>query len=109
MSDSPPAYWRLISVLFSTRSLDSEQARSLVETALGLNQRDESQGELLVGPCKGIVRNLRQHVNLGALAGPSFEAELDMEGGPATVRFFLTRDALALGEARRRAAPTLKN
>jgi len=69
---------------------------ALFETALGLHQRDETLGEVVVGPLKGRVQNLRKHVNLGTLSGPSFEAHIDTADGDGEVRFFLTREALEL-------------
>jgi hypothetical protein len=90
-----PPYWRLISVLFSSTPLQPEQAMSLVETAIGLHRRDETLGELVL-PTKGRVQNLRKHVVLAGLGGPSFEAQLDTEQGEGVVRFFLNKEALEL-------------
>jgi hypothetical protein len=91
-----PPYWRLISVLCSSHPITGEQAMSLFETALSLHHRDETLGEVVVGPLKGRVQNLRNHVSLGTLGGPSFEAHIVTDRGEGVVRFFLTREALEL-------------
>jgi hypothetical protein len=99
MAEQSPPYWRLLSVLFSSQPLTEALAMSLFHVALDLHRRDASAGEVQGTLAQGQVRNLRQHVLLGSLGGPSFEARVETERGSGTVRFFLTREALQLLEA----------
>ena len=49
-------------------------------------------GDLLTGT----VHNLRKDVQMGAITGPAFEAEIETERGSGVVRFLLTRQGLEL-------------
>jgi hypothetical protein len=49
-------------------------------------------GDLLTGK----VHNLRKDVQMGAITGPVFEAEIETERGSGVVRFLLTRQGLEL-------------
>ncbi len=99
MAEQSPPYWRLLSVLFSSQPLTPPLAMSLLQVALDLHRRDASAGEVQGELAQGQVRNLRQHVVLGSIGGPSFEARVETERGSGTVRFLLTREALQLLEA----------
>jgi hypothetical protein len=102
MSDNPqaPPYWTLISVLFSTQPLTPSLAMTLHQTAYELYQRNDAVGQVAGDLISGKVRNLRKDVQLGGIAGPAFEAEIDTERGSGVVRFLLTRQGLELMEAR---------
>ena len=99
MAERSPPYWRLLSVLFSSQPLTPPLAMSLLQVALDLHRRDASAGEVQGELAQGQVRNLRKHVMLGAIGGPSFEASVETERGSGTVRFLLTREALQLLDA----------
>jgi len=96
MAEASPSYWVLISVLFSSLPLTPSLAMSLHQVAYSLYQTDTSVGEVMEELARGTVRNLRKHVMLGEIAGPAFEAEVETERGPGTVRFLLTRQGLEL-------------
>jgi hypothetical protein len=98
-SQAPP-YWTLISVLFSTQPLTPSLAMTLHQTAYELYQRGDSVGQVAGDLLSGRVHNLRKDVQLGGIAGPAFEAEIDTERGSGVVRFLLTRQGLELMEAR---------
>ncbi|WP_224361354.1 hypothetical protein [Hyalangium versicolor] len=98
-SETPP-YWTLISVLFSTQPLTPSLAMTLHQTAYELYQRGDSVGQVAGDLISGKVRNLRKDVQLGGIAGPAFEAEIDTERGSGVVRFLLTRQGLELMEAK---------
>jgi hypothetical protein len=105
MAEQSPPYWRLLSVLFSSQPLTPPLANALLQVALDLHRRDASEGEVEGGLYQGQVRNLRKHVMLGAIGGPSFEASVETERGSGTVRFLLTREALELLDAQGPPAP----
>ena len=109
MDEASPPYWVLISVLFSSVQLTPSLAMSLHQIAYSLYQTDTSAGEVMEELARGQVRNLRKHMVLGEIAGPAFEAELETERGPGTVRFLLTRQGLELMKAaeERRPKPML--
>jgi hypothetical protein len=97
MSDaSPPPYWVLLSVLFSSQPLSPSLAMTLHQAAYELYRRGDSvqpvAGDLLTGK----VHNLRKDVQLGTFSGPAFEAEIETERGSGVVRFLLTRQGLEL-------------
>lgn len=96
MSDAPPPYWVLISVLFSSQPLSPSLAMTLHQAAYELYRRGDSvqpvAGDLLTGK----VHNLRKDVQMGTLSGPAFEAEIETERGSGVVRFLLTRQGLEL-------------
>ena len=96
MAEATPPYWVLISVLFSSFSLTPSLAMSLHQIAYSLHRTGSSEGEVMQELARGRVRNLHKHVVLGGMAGPAFEAELETERGPGTVRFLLTRQGLEL-------------
>jgi hypothetical protein len=58
-------------------------------------------GDLLTGK----VHNLRKDVQMGAISGPAFEAEIETERGSGVVRFLLTRQGLEMMEAGMEAGP----
>ncbi|HLL53855.1 MAG TPA: hypothetical protein VK447_09930 [Myxococcaceae bacterium] len=93
---SPPPYWVLISVLFSSVQLNPSLAMSLHQVAYALHRNGTAEGEVMQELARGKVRNLRKHLVLGEIAGPAFEAELETERGPGMVRFLLTRQGLEL-------------
>jgi hypothetical protein len=105
-AEALPPHWTLISVLFSSQPLTSELATTLCQVALDLHQRQSPVGEINAQLVQGTVTNLHRDVLLGSMGGPSFEAELETERGHCTVRFFLTRQALRMLEAREAAPPT---
>ena len=84
MSEKPP-YWYLISVLFSTVPLTPSLAMSLYEVARALYRSGESSGEVMQEGAEGKVRNLHKSFSLGAIAGPGFEADLEMAKGKGRV------------------------
>ncbi len=96
MSDSSPPYWVLISVLFSSQPLSPTLAMTLHQAAYDLYQSGGSvqpvAGDLLTGK----VHNLRKDLQMGAIAGPAFEAEIETERGSGVVRFLLTRQGLEM-------------
>lgn len=95
--ESPPPYWALISVLFSTRPLTPTLAMDLYHLAHRLHFSEELKGEIKSELARGVVENTKREVVVGFIAGPMFEAELDTEKGKATARFVLTREGLELG------------
>lgn len=110
-SQAPP-YWTLISVLFSTQPLTPALAMTLHQTAYDLYQRGDAVGQVAGDLISGKVRNLRKDVQLGGIAGPAFEAEIDTERGSGVVRFLLTRQGLEMMESMPpspRAKPPLLN
>jgi hypothetical protein len=86
----------LISVLFSSFPLDQGLALALHRVALDLYRRKETAGLIDHDLAHGTVTNLHNHVALGTITGPTFEAELDTERGAGQVRFILTRQGLDL-------------
>lgn len=97
--DQAPPYWTLISVLFSSQPLTPALAMTLHQTAYDLYQRGDSVGQVAGDLISGKVHNLRKEVQLGGIAGPAFEAEIDTERGSGMVRFLLTRQGLELMQA----------
>ena len=98
MADEPPRtpYWVLISVLFSTFSLDEALAHALYRVALDLYLRKQNEGTVDHKLAHGQIRNKRTDAVIGATTGPVFEAELETERGKGEVRFLLTRQGLEL-------------
>jgi hypothetical protein len=96
MAEQSPPYWVLISVLFSSQPLTPSLAMTLHQVAYDLYRRGDSvqpvAGDLLTGK----VHNLRKDVQMGAISGPAFEAEIETERGSGVVRFLLTRQGLEL-------------
>ena len=83
------------SVLFSSIPLSSSLAATLHEAALDLYRRDDSVGQVAGDLVNGRIVNLQADtLQLGAIAGPAFEAKLDFERGAGTVRYLLTRQGL---------------
>ena len=95
MAEERTPYWHLVSVLFSNFPMTPAVAMTLYEAAFELHAGDLSAREVSGDLVSGTVRNLKHHVVLGSIAGPSFEAELETERGKGTVRFLLTREGLA--------------
>jgi hypothetical protein len=96
MTDQPPPYWLLLSVLFSSLPLSSALAMYLCQVAYDLYQHDKAMSPVAGDLAQGKVLNLRKEVLLGTLSGPAFEAQLETERGPGVVRFLLTRQGLEL-------------
>lgn len=96
MTDPSTPYWVLISVLFSSQPLTPSLAMTLHQAAYDLYRRGDSTqpvaGDLLTGK----VHNLRKDVQMGTIAGPAFEAEIETERGSGVVRFLLTRQGLEM-------------
>ena len=105
MADQPPPYWVLISVLFSSQPLSPSLAMTLHQAAYDLYRRGDSAQPVAGDLLTGTVRNLRKDVQMGAIAGPAFEAEIETERGSGVVRFLLTRQGLELMEAAPAAPP----
>jgi hypothetical protein len=93
MSDAPP-YWQLLSVLFSTFPLTPALAMTLYEAAFDLHSKDKGATKVAGDILSGTVRNLRKHAMLGAIGGPTFEAEVETDRGKGKIRFLLTREGL---------------
>ncbi len=108
MAGTPP-YWYLISVLASTVPLEPDLAMSLYEVASELHRSGEGHGEVVQDRMEGRVTNLHRSFVLGAIAGPGFEADLEMPSGKGKVRFLLTREGLERGKRRARLDAALRN
>jgi hypothetical protein len=108
MAEKPP-YWYLISVLASTVPLEPALAMSLFEVASALHRSGEGHGEVMQDQVEGRVTNLHRSFALGAIAGPGFEAELEMPAGKGMVRFLLTREGLERGARKARLDAALRN
>jgi len=108
MAEKPP-YWYLISVLASTVPLEPALAMSLYEVAWSLHHSGEGHGEVVQDRMEGRVTNLHRSFALGSIAGPGFEAELEMPQGKGKVRFLLTRQGLDRGSKRSRLDDALRN
>ncbi len=91
-----PNRWTLISVLFSSIPLDATLAATLHQAALDLYRRDEPVQQVAGDLLSGRVVNLKRSMQLGAIVGPAFEAKLETDRGPGTVRYLLTRQGLDL-------------
>ncbi len=100
MSEAPPPYWLLLSVLFSSQPLSESLAMCLHQAAYDLYRKDGGVGEVIGDLARGKVRNLKKDVLLGTIGGPAFEAEIETERGAGVVRFLLTRQGLAMMQAR---------
>jgi len=96
MAETEASRWTLISVLFSSVPLSAALAATLHEAALDLYRRDQAAGPVAGDIVSGRVVNLRKTVQLGAITGPAFEAQLDTAMGSGTVRYLLTRQGLEL-------------
>jgi hypothetical protein len=96
----PPPAWLLVCILFSTLPLSPALAMALHETAYDLYTRGAGAKDLSGDLAFGKVRNLRKDMLLGTIGGPAFEAELETDRGPGTVRFLLTRQGLDLMQER---------
>jgi hypothetical protein len=92
-----PAYWRLIAVLQSNRPLTEALAMRLYHAALDLERQGASATSLQGELATGTVRRIAEHVALGSLTGPGFEADLETEYGRSNVRFLVTREGLEWG------------
>ena len=105
MAEPSPPYWVLISVLSSSQPLTPALAMTLHQAAYELYRGGGSvravAGDLLTGK----VHNLRKDVQMGTLAGPAFEAEIETERGSGVVRFLLTRQGLELMQSQADAPP----
>jgi hypothetical protein len=108
MAEKQP-YWYLISVLASTIPLEPALAMSLYEVAFSLHRSGEEHGEVLQERMEGRVTNMHRSYALGSIAGPGFEAEVEMPAGKGKVRFLLTRDGLEQGKRRARLDAALRN
>jgi hypothetical protein len=108
MAGKPP-YWYLISVLASTVPLEPALAMSLYEVACALHRSGEGHGEVAQDGMEGRVRNLHRSFALGSIAGPGFEADLEMPQGKGKVRFLLTREGLERGARKTRLDAALRN
>lgn len=95
MSEDRAPYWQLVSVLFSSFPMTPAVAMTLYQAAFELHSTDAGAREVSGDLVSGTVRNLKKHVVLGSIAGPTFEAELETERGKGMVRFLLTREGLA--------------
>lgn len=105
MAEQQPT-WTLISVLFSTFPLTPSLAATLHEAAVDLYRRDDAIGQVAGDLVSGRVTNLKKTLQLGAITGPAFEAQLETERGSGTVRYLLTRQGLdAMGVQAPSAAP----
>jgi hypothetical protein len=99
VSDELPPYWRLISILFSSFPLTPQLATRLYRTAFDLYRSDggvaslSGDSDVIVS---GEMRNLKQELTLGTIAGPAFEAHVDTERGSGTVRFLVTHEGIEL-------------
>jgi hypothetical protein len=98
MSDASPPYWVLISVLFSSQPLSPSLAMTLHQAAYDLYRRGDSVQPVAGDMLTGKVHNLCKDVQMGAISGPAFEAEIETERGSGVVRFLLTRQGLELME-----------
>ncbi|HSP78412.1 MAG TPA: hypothetical protein VLQ93_07780 [Myxococcaceae bacterium] len=96
MSDSSPPYWVLISVLSSSQPLTPALAMTLHQAAYDLYRSGGSVQPVAGDLLSGKVHNLRKDVQMGAIAGPAFEAEIETERGSGVVRFLLTRQGLEM-------------
>lgn len=99
MEPELPAYWRLISVLFSSFPLTPALAHRLYRSAYELYRSDggvtalDGDRDLVLS---GELRNLNQQVTLGTFAGPAFEAHVETERGHGIVRFVVTHQGIEL-------------
>jgi len=108
MAEKQP-YWYLISVLASTIPLEPGLAMSLYEVAFALHRSGEGHGQVLQDRMEGRVTNMHRSYALGSIAGPGFEAEVEMPAGKGKVRFLLTREGLEQGKRRARLDAALRN
>jgi hypothetical protein len=108
MAEKPP-YWYLISVLASTVPLEPALAMSLYEVASSLHRSGEGHGEVTQDRMEGRVRNLHRSFVLGSIAGPGFEADLELPQGKGKVRFLLTREGLDVAARKVRRDAALRN
>jgi hypothetical protein len=90
LEDETPPYWFVISVLFSTQPLTPALARTLYERAFEMHRRDESHATLDGDMLQGSLAVLEKNALLGAISGPSYEAQIETERGAGVVRFLLT-------------------
>jgi hypothetical protein len=102
-------YWYLISVLASTIPLEPALAMSLYEVAFSLHRSGEGHGEVMQERMEGRVTNMHRSYALGSIAGPGFEAEVEMPSGRGKVRFLLTREGLDQGKRKARLDTALRN
>lgn len=98
MAEQSPPYWVLISVLFSSQPLTPALAMTLHQAAYELYRRGDAVRPVAGDLLSGKVHNLRKDVQMGAITGPAFEAEIETERGSGVVRFLLTRQGLELLE-----------
>ena len=100
MAEQSPPYWVLISVLFSSQPLTPTLAMTLHQAAYELYRRGDAVRTVAGDLLSGKVHNLRKDVQMGSIAGPAFEAEIETERGSGVVRFLLTRQGLEMLEQR---------
>jgi len=93
-------YWHLLSVLFSSVPLTPALAMTLHQAASELYRNGEGFTAVAGDMLEGRVTNLRKEMLLGTIGGPAFEARIETERGPGTVRFLLTREGLEGAEGR---------
>jgi len=82
---------------------------SLYEVAFSLHRSGDGHGEVMQERLEGRVTNLHRSFALGSIAGPGFEADVEMPAGKGKVRFLLTREGLDLGKRRARLDSALRN
>ena len=105
-SSGRPPYWRLVAILCSSIQIKPELAYWLYDAALELDDSGGGSAKLAGELAEGELRSLDEHVLLGSIGGPGFEATLDTAEGRAFVRFLVTREGLE--EHRRRTELTSK-
>lgn len=74
--------------------MEESLALALHQAALELYRLGSSGSEFEHGLAHGHLKNANQDANVGTIAGPVFEAELETERGKGAVRFILTRQGL---------------
>jgi len=82
---------------------------SLYEVASSLHRSGEGHGEVTQDRMEGRVRNLHSSFVLGSIAGPGFEADLELPQGKGKVRFLLTREGLDVAARKVRRDAALRN
>lgn len=91
-----------VSVLFSTFPLDKDIAWALYDSACELLDVGGKEVQIHCGAVSGKIRSAN-HVNLGGLCGPGFEAEVATpKFSDGKVRFFVTHQGVSLHETNSR-------
>lgn len=93
MPDAVP-YWRVISILFSSKPMSEDLALTLYRTALDLKREGHGSAVLDQDLVHGEIRDTKKSAVLGSIAGPVFEADLETAEGKMEVRFLVTREGL---------------